>query len=166
MSSLTNLGSSLATCGGLSYLVSLYFWAWWVVSNTNQFYLWGKHYLCTLLSIIINGRIHSNIHLFIHVIQSLFFSLFFLCMLVRILSSKIYFLFFFLASLHIALIYYFYMVSELQGWSIISTELRSASSLLSLSEEELQDFLLVCFAGCRYFILGHINSAIWILHQL
>ena len=37
-----------------------------------------------------------------------FFCLVFLCMLVRILSSKIYFLCFFLASLHIALIYYFY----------------------------------------------------------
>ena len=58
------------------------------------------------------------------------------------------------------------MVSKLQGLSIISTKLRSASSLLSLSKEELQDFLLVCFAGCRDFILEHINSAIWILHQL
>ena len=62
-----------------------------------------------------NGRIHTNIHLFIHAIQSLFFSLFFLCMLVRILSSKIYFMCFFLASLLLALICYFYMVSELQG---------------------------------------------------
>ena len=41
-------------------------------------------------------------------IQSLFFSLFFLCMLVRILSSKIYFMCFFLASFLKALIYYFY----------------------------------------------------------
>ena len=47
---------------------------------------------------------------------SLFSSLyFFLCMLVRVLSSKIYFLCFFLASLLIALVYYFYMVSKLQG---------------------------------------------------
>ena len=62
------------------------------------------HYYSSLF----NGRIHSNIHLFIHVIQSLFFSLFFLCMLVRILSSNIYFLWFFLASFLIDLIYYFY----------------------------------------------------------
>ena len=72
------------------------------------------HYYSSLL----NGSIHTNIHIFIHVIHPLFFSLVFLCMLVRIFSSKIYFLCFFLASLHIALIYYFYMVSELQGWSI------------------------------------------------
>ena len=55
------------------------------------------YYLCTLLFMIIQWRIHTNIHIFIHVIQSLFFSLVFLCMLVRILSSKVYFLCFFLA---------------------------------------------------------------------
>ena len=66
-------------------------------------------------SLLLNGRIDTNIHLLIHVIQSIFFSLFFLCMLVRILSRKIYFLCLFLELLLIALIYYFYMVLEIQG---------------------------------------------------
>ena len=137
--------------------------------HTTQFSYEGCTIYVHYYSSLFNGRIHTNIHLFIHVIQSLFFSLFFMCMLVRILSSKIYFLCFFLASLHIALIYYFYVLSEQQGWSS-SIELRSASSLLSLSLKKslssLQDFLLVCFAGCRDFILEHINSEIWILNQL
>ena len=73
---------------------------------------WFSYEGCTICvhhySSLINGSMHTNIHLLIHVIQSLFFSLFFMCMPVRILSSKIYFLCFLLASLHIALIYYFY----------------------------------------------------------
>ena len=101
---------------GVCYiLVSQPFWSLWVVSIQFDFpmrdVLFNVHYYSSLF----NGRIHTNIHLFIHVIQSLFFSLFFLCMLVRILSSKIYFICFFLASFLIALIYYFYMVSELKG---------------------------------------------------
>ena len=77
----------------------------------NSIFLWGITIYVHYYSSLFNGRIHTNIHLFIHVIQSLFFSLFFMCMLVRILSSKIYFLCFFLASLHIALIYYFYIIN-------------------------------------------------------
>ena len=80
---------------------------------------WFSYEGCTIYvhyySSLFNERIHTNINLFIHVIQSLFFSLFFLCMLVRILGSKIYFMCLFLASLHIELIYYFYMVSDIQG---------------------------------------------------
>ena len=108
MRSLTYLGSALATCGGLSYLVSMPFWALWVVSIQLNFTYHGCNIYVHYYSLLFNAIIHSNIHLFIYVIQSLFFSLFFLCMLVRILGSKIYFLCFFLASLLIALIYYFY----------------------------------------------------------
>ena len=83
--------------------------------HTTQFSYEGCTIYVHCYSSLFNGRIHTNIHLFIHVIQSLFFPLFFLCMLVRILSSKIYFLCLFLASLLIELIYYFYMVLELHG---------------------------------------------------
>ena len=150
---------------GVCYtLISHHFLALWVVFIQLDFPMRDVHYMYTIIH-------HYSMEEYTPIFISSFmwFSLFllsiFLCMLVRILSSKIYFLCFFLASLHIEFIYYFYMVSELQVWSS-STELRSTSSLLSLSEEELQDFLLVCFAGCRDLILEHINSAIWILHQL
>ena len=76
--------------------------------HTIRFSYEGCNIYVHYYSSLFIGRIHTNIHHFIHVIQSLFFSLFFLCMLVRILSSKIYFLCFFLESLHIELIYYFY----------------------------------------------------------
>ena len=86
------------------------------------------------------------------------------------LSGKIHFMCFFLASLLIALELLFLHGIGAQGFSS-SIELRSASSLLSLFEEELdlslQDFLLVLFlAGCGEFLLERINSAVWILHQL
>ena len=76
--------------------------------HTTRFSYEGCTIYVHYYSSLFNGIIHTNIHLFIHLIRSLFFSLLFLCMLVRILSGKIYFLCFFLASLHIALIYYFY----------------------------------------------------------
>ena len=91
--------------------------------HTNRFYYEGCTIYVHYYSSLFNGRIHTNIHLFIHVIQSFFFSLFFLCMLVRILSSKIYFLCFFLASLHIALIYYFYIVHPSWGSRILWKQL-------------------------------------------
>ena len=80
---------------------------WWRTQVIILISWWCNIYVNYYLSLF-NIRIHYNIHLFIHVIQYLFFSLFFLCMHVRILSSKIYFMGFFLASLLIALIYYFY----------------------------------------------------------
>ena len=82
--------------------------------HTTLFYYEGCNIYVNYYSSLFNVRTDTNLHLFIHVIHSLFFSLFFLCMLVRILSSKIYFMCFFLASLLIELIYYFYMVSEKQ----------------------------------------------------
>ena len=130
-------GNCFITYGCLSYFGKSTFLSFMSCLHTTRFFSYEG---CTIYvhyySSLFNGRIHTNIHLCIHVIQSLFFSLIFLCMLVRILSSNIYFLSFFLASLLIALIYYFYMVSDQQGWSS-STELRRASSLLSFSEEEL-----------------------------
>ena len=83
--------------------------------HTTRFSYDGCNIYVHYYSSLFNGRIHTNIHIFIHVIQSLFFSLFFLCMLMIILSRKIYFLCLFLASFHIELIFYFYMVSQLQG---------------------------------------------------
>ena len=144
---LDRFGSALATYGSLLYFGKSSFFIFMIFLHTNRFYYEGCTIYVHYYSSLFNGRIHTNIHFFIHVIWSLLFSLFFLCMLVRILSSKIYFLCFFLASLLISLIYYFYMVSKLQGaqpfhllqqqgWSS-STKLRSPSSLLSLSEEEL-----------------------------
>ena len=134
--SLIYLGRALATFGGLLYFGKSSFLSFMSCFHTILFSNEGCTIYVHYYSSLLNGRIFTNIYLFIRVIQSLFFSLLFLRMLVRILSSKIYFLWFFLASFHIALIYYFYMVSKLQGWSS-STELRSASSLLSLSKEEL-----------------------------
>ena len=108
MSSLIDLGSALATYGGLIYFGKSSFLSFMSCLHTNRFSYQGCTIYVHYYSSLLNGRIHTNIYLFIHVIQSLFVSLFFLCMLVRILSSKIYFLCFFLASLLIALIYYFY----------------------------------------------------------
>ena len=111
--SLIYLGSALATYGGLLYFGKSAFLIFMSCFHT----IWFSYEGCTIYvhyySSLFNGRIHTNIHLFIHVIQSLFFSLFFLCMLVRILSSKIYFLCLFLASLLIALIYYLYIKDPL-----------------------------------------------------
>ena len=114
MRSLIDLASALSTYGGLLYFGKSAFLSFMSCFHTIRFSYEGCTIYVHYYSSLFNGRIHTNIHLFIHVIQSLFFSLIFLCMLVRILSSKIYFLCFFLASLHIALIYYFYMVSKLQ----------------------------------------------------
>ena len=115
MRSLIDLGSALATYGGLLYFGKSAFFIFMSCLHT----IWFSYEGCTIYvhhySSLFNGRIHTNIHIFIHVIQSLFFSLFFLCMLVRILSIKIYFMCLLLASLIIALIYYFYMLLELQG---------------------------------------------------
>ena len=94
--------------GVLLYFGKLAFLSFMSCFHTIRFSYEGCTIYVHYYSSLINGRIHTNIHLFIHVIPSLFLSLVFLCMLVRILSSKIYFLCFFLASLHIALIYYFY----------------------------------------------------------
>ena len=66
------------------------------------------YYLCTLLFIIIQWKdTHKYSSLYSCDSVSFLLSIF-LCMLVIILSSKIYFLCFFLASLLIALIYYLY----------------------------------------------------------
>ena len=134
--SLIYLGSPLATYGGLLYFGKSTFLSFMSSLHTTWFSYEGCTIYAHYYSSLFNGRIHTNIHLFIHVIQSLFFSLFFLCMLVRILSSKIYFMCFFLASFLIEFIYYFYMLSQQQFLSS-PTKLRSTSSLLSLSEEEL-----------------------------
>ena len=107
MGSLTNLGSALATYGDLSYFGKSSFLSIMSCLHTTLFFYEGCTIYVHYYSSLFNERIHTNIHLFIHVIHPLFFSLFFLCMLVRILSSKIYFLCFFLESLLIALIYYF-----------------------------------------------------------
>ena len=115
MRSLIDLVGALATYGGLLYFGKSTLLRFMSCFHTIIFSYEGCTIYVHYYSSLFNGRIHTNIHLFINVIQSLFFSLFFLCMLVRILSSKIYLLCFFLASFHIALIYYFYTVSELQG---------------------------------------------------
>ena len=117
MSSLIDLGSALAIYGGLLYFGKSIFLSFMSCLHKNRFSYEGctiyVHYCLSLF----NGTIHTNIHLFIHAIQSLFFSLFFLCVLVRILSSKIHFLCLFLASLLTALIYYFYTPTS-QYWPI------------------------------------------------
>ena len=108
MRSLIDLASALSTYGGLLYFGKSTFLSFMSCLHTNRFSYEGCTIFVHYYSSLFNRRIHTNIHLFIHVIQSLFFSLFFLCMLVRIVSSKIYFLSFFLASLLIASIYYSY----------------------------------------------------------
>ena len=99
MRSLNDLGSVLATCGGLSYLVSLSFWAWWVVSNTTRFYLWGMYYLCRLLFIIIKWK-DTLQYQYLHSCDSVSFllSIFPVYACENYLSSMIYFLWFFLES--------------------------------------------------------------------
>ena len=97
---------------GVCYILKSTFLSFMSCFHTIRFSYEGCTIYVHYYSSLFNGRIHTNIHLFIHVIQSLLFSLFFLCMLVRILSSKIYFLCFFLASLHIALIYYLYKTNK------------------------------------------------------
>ena len=106
--SFIDLVSSLATYGDLLYFGKSAFLSFMSSFHTILFSYEGFTIYAHYYSSLFNGRIHTNIHLFIHVIQSLFFSLVFLCMLVRILSSKIYFLCLFLASLLITMIYYFY----------------------------------------------------------
>ena len=103
MRSLTDLESDLATFGGFLYFGKSTFLSFRSCINTTRFSYEGFTIYVHYYSSLFNGRIHTNIHLFIHVIQSLFFSLVFLCMLVRILSSKIYFPCFFLAYMFIAL---------------------------------------------------------------
>ena len=112
--SLIDLGSALATYGGLLYFGKLSFLSFMSCLHTTWFSYEGCTIYVHYCSSLFNGRIRTNIHLFIHVIHSLFFSLFLLCMFVRILSSKIYFMCFFLTSLLITLIYYLYMVSKIQ----------------------------------------------------
>ena len=91
---------------------------------------------------------------------SLFLLSIFLCMLVRILSSKIYLLWFLLDSFPIAFIYYLYMVLEhhfdqvLQSWGVHPVSYPSVKKSLF----SLQYFLLVCFVGCREYLLEHINK--------
>ena len=104
MGSLTDLGNFLATYGGLSYLVSLSFWDWWVVSNTTLFYLWGMYYLCALLFTIIKCKDalqYSSLHSCDSV--SFFLSIFPMYACENYISRKIYFLCLFLASFLIAL---------------------------------------------------------------
>ena len=139
MSSLTDLGCALATYGGLSYLVSLSFWSWWVVSNKTWFYQWGMYYLCTLLFINIKRKDtlqYSSLHS--RDLVSILLSIFPMCACENYLSSKIYFLWF-LLILEILFIYGIKALLhgiQVKGFSS-SIELRSTSSLLSLSEEEL-----------------------------
>ena len=163
MRSLIDLVSALATYGGLLHFGKSAFMSCF---HTIRFSYEGFTIYVHYYSSLFNGRIHTNIHLFIHVFQSLFFSLFFLCMLMRLLSSKIYFLCFFLESLHIALIYYFYMVSELQGWSISTKRFQSLIPLWRRACLAYKIFSYFCFAGCREFLLECIKSEIWILPQL
>ena len=115
MRSLIDLGSALDTYGSFLYFGKSTFLSFMSCLHTTRFFYEGCTISVHYYSSLFNGRIHTNINLFIHVIQSLFFSLLFLCMLVRILSSKIYFLCFFLASLHIELIYYLYMVLDIHA---------------------------------------------------
>ena len=107
-------GKCFSQLWGLLYFGKSAFFSFMSCLHTTRISYEGCTIYVLYYSSLFNGRIHTNIHLFIHVIQSLFFSLFFVCMLVRILSSKIYFLCFLLASFLIALIYYFYMVEEIQ----------------------------------------------------
>ena len=117
MSPLTDLGSALVTYGGLSYLVrDVLLMSFMSCLHTTRFYLWGMDYLCTLLFIIIQWKDtlqYSSLHSCDFV--SCLLSIFPVYVCENYLSSKIYFLCFFLASFLIALIYYFYMVSDLQG---------------------------------------------------
>ena len=93
---LDRFGKCFIHLWGLLYFGKSTFLSFMSCLHTTRFY----YERCTIYvhyySSLFNGRIHTNTHLFIHVIQSLFFSLVFLCMLVRILNSKIYFLCFFL----------------------------------------------------------------------
>ena len=77
--------------------------------HTTWFYLWGIDYLCTLLFIIIQWKYtlqYSSLHSCDLV--SILLSIFHVYACENDLSSKIYFLCLFLASLLIALGYYFY----------------------------------------------------------
>ena len=107
MRSLIYLGSALATYGGLLYFGN---WDLWVVSIQLDF---PMRDVIFMYIIIHNYSMEGYTPIFIS--SFMWFSLFllsiFLCMLVRILSRNIYFLSFFLASLHIALIYYFYIMN-------------------------------------------------------
>ena len=146
--SLIDLGSALTTYGGMLYFGKSSFLSFMSCLYTTQFSYEGCTIYVHYYSSLFNGRIHTNIHLFIHVIQPLFFSLFFLCMLMRIISSLDLFpiLLINIISHSIDLLFLhgirytgsttFPSSIEQQGWSS-STELRSASSLLSLSKEEL-----------------------------
>ena len=110
MRSLIYLGSALATYGGLLYFGKSTFLSFMSCSIQLDFPMRDVLFMYNIIhNYSMEGYTPIN-HLFIHVIQSLFFSLVFLCMFVRILSTKIYFMCFFLASLLISLIYYFYKI--------------------------------------------------------
>ena len=120
MRSLIDFGSALATYGGLSYLVSLSFWDWWIVSNTTRFYQWGMHYLCTLLFIIIQQKDtlqYSSLHSRDSVSILLFIFLVYACE--NYLSRNIYFIYFFLEYLLIALELLFLHGIRVQGCPIL-----------------------------------------------
>ena len=76
--SLTDLGSALATYGGLLYFGKSTFLSSMSCLHATQFSYEGCNIYVHYYSPLFNGRIHTNIHLFIHVIQSLF-SLYFSC---------------------------------------------------------------------------------------
>ena len=115
-------------------------------------------------SLLFNGIIHTNIHLFIHVILSLFFSLFFSFMVVRILSSKIYFLCFFLASFLIQMLRWIRGSSRVDffifliawgiffGWWELDLQLLPSS----LSSYELSFFFFPESTESHHFLLAHI----------
>ena len=95
--------------GVLLYFGKSSFWALWVVSIQFEFPMREDIFMYTIIH---NYSMEGYTPIFISSFMwfSLFSSLYFSCVcFVRILSSKIYFLCFLLASLHIALIYYFYI---------------------------------------------------------
>ena len=75
--SLIDLGSALATYGGLLYFGKSAFLSFMSCFHTIRFSYEGCTIYVHYYSSLFNRRIHTNMHLFIHVIQSLFFSLFF-----------------------------------------------------------------------------------------
>ena len=103
MRSLTDLGSALATYVGLSYFGKLSFLSFMSCLHTNRFSYEGCTIYVHYYSSLFNGRIHSNIHLFIHVIHSILLSIFPVYACENYLSSNIYFHFFLLTYLVIAL---------------------------------------------------------------
>ena len=99
MRSLIDLVSALATYGGLLYFGKWTFWDLWVVSIQFNFPMRDVLLMYTIIH-----------HYSMEGCTPIFISSFmwFMCMLVTILSSKIYFMCFFLESLLIAIIYDLY----------------------------------------------------------